>query len=1465
MKQQKKGARTSRARKQTAIASAIEALEGRRMLCTLSHFSPGVIAQDAALEAHRAETNFYEELPSAAAGAFQINWTNRGADNFGVFGARAEAARSVVDAVFTMWENIITHMHDPAGRNYINVDVFMANESPGFGGAARIEETDQGFVVRGDLELGVGTAGMPDLGWFIDNTPFEHGEFAGLITNAFAANAQLGSPALGLPDLFTVANAEITHLLGITSQSGTRWADTPVANGTGVADGNEGGGIGQLYYIKNGPINQLLTTYNSGGGGTDTGEPLHTSPGAHFVEAAVGWVYGSEDAGNASYSNSERYLPSNNLAQLLNHGYGYEYNEPELQGTFYTLRQSNGELLLRGGANNSSDTFDVYRDFATNEIVCAVNVGNDVPGTGPTDAFITRYPAGQITSVKIQGFAGTDTITVNSNIGLPVSVDMAQGDDRLIVRGKSLGIGGAVTTINVVGVDDGTDTLELINERSGDSINVDFTGATSTGGYSLPLLDNFEKLEIDAHFGTNDIRVARANTFTNLLITGSQFDDVINLSELVGSLPTHITTGSGPDVIRLRNTGSGFISSNVLVESGSGADTLEYTNGDLSRITGTISYTPGPDTDTVVFNDQNSAILDANYTLGTDSVTMSEASATRTFSFFDAEIVRVRGDAGANIFSVPAAAVYRVDLAGNNGNDNFVGSGSGQATLRGGLGDDDFRIGYGNAAVTGGVIDMLGEGGRDTLTIDDSAGTFDQPWTINGFTGNPANQQRAYLGIFEYGFDGFESLRIDASPLAQNFIVNGGFNTDLIINAGAGTDTILLDDVVNYNREDGATLFSMNGGSSALGGLDKLIVSDTGSAFGGDYFLRQRNVALIDENFFGHSIDYAGIEHLQVFASDSFTNLTVLGTSPDITGQTSFFLGGGNDVATVYTRDMAGNPSILSPIGILGHGGSDTVTYIDEPAPFGPAISEGGATEGTPGVNWSIASVSGGPSTTVTGVGSFVGLGTDVEALNFVGGAGPDVINVDAAIPLNLSINGGAGNDLIDAVKIPGAFSVAGGDGGDLLQQRFDLVAFLPDRVAVTDNSLVHYRRNQFGGPFLPVVETTYSPDVEAISVSSTASSAFLEVVSTQPGTRVSLVGSAGVDTFHVGSAGVAVGVPGNPGTTQNIRGPVFVEGSGNDQLTINDAADTIGRFAHVLPYNVGGVAGDDLFGAGGSAFFSGVTNVNVNLGSGADLVYAQPSSATPINVNMGGGPDDLFFAALAATVNPVITQNAGNGSITSDNLFALGFTGIDNDIVVDDVAPAPLSADFAFDVPQQALNFAFTEDVSSTLNPGYVSLINLDTNEPISTGLMSLSYDLGANTATVQFPGFTNGALPDGNYRVTLTPGYLDSYGNASVDPIEIDFFHFTGDANHDRTVGIADFAALAANFNAVATFSGGDFDYSGTVNITDFAILAGRFNQSLSEPPPVLHARMTRTVFSSNRIGQIDQDRSVWEEMIV
>lgn len=63
-------------------------------------------------------------------------------------------------------------------------------------------------------------------------------------------------------------------------------------------------------------------------------------------------------------------------------------------------------------------------------------------------------------------------------------------------------------------------------------------------------------------------------------------------------------------------------------------------------------------------------------------------------------------------------------------------------------------------------------------------------------------------------------------------------------------------------------------------------------------------------------------------------------------------------------------------------------------------------------------------------------------------------------------------------------------------------------------------------------------------------------------------------------------------------------------------------------------------------------------------------------------------------------------------------------------------------------------------------------------------------------------------------------------------------GDANLDGTVGIADFATLAAHFNNSGTWALGSFDGNTAVNLSDFALLAGNFNLSVPTARPAAAA---------------------------
>ena len=301
-----------------------------------------------------------------------------------------------------------------------------------------------------------------------------------------------------------------------------------------------------------------------------------------------------------------------------------------------------------------------------------------------------------------------------------------------------------------------------------------------------------------------------------------------------------------------------------------------------------------------------------------------------------------------------------------------------------------------------------------------------------------------------------------------------------------------------------------------------------------------------------------------------------------------------------------------------------------------------------------------------------------------------------------------------------------------------------------------------------------------------------------------------------------------------------------------NDTGDTTGDVVHLDANSLGAYPGDTLFGPGGSLHFSNIWNAGadpgivLNLGSGADTIYAQPQPIARVLINANNptaSPGDTLNLALAAAENYVINPTSATaGNVTSDNFEQLDWTGIEESINLDDVAPTVDSADINLDgfagfsdgsvSHRQSIDVQFSEDVSALLSPASIELFNQTTGDTISTAYIALDYDASSNVAHFTFPAYENGVLPDGNYHGRVIGGVVtDAYGNALPADAEFDFFFLQGDANHDGQVNLLDFNRLAANFNqSDRTFSQADFNYDGTVNLLDFNILAGRFNTALS-----------------------------------
>lgn len=258
-------------------------------------------------------------------------------------------------------------------------------------------------------------------------------------------------------------------------------------------------------------------------------------------------------------------------------------------------------------------------------------------------------------------------------------------------------------------------------------------------------------------------------------------------------------------------------------------------------------------------------------------------------------------------------------------------------------------------------------------------------------------------------------------------------------------------------------------------------------------------------------------------------------------------------------------------------------------------------------------------------------------------------------------------------------------------------------------------------------------------------------------------------------------------------------------------------------------------------------TTAHVNysaIGSNAGFTEAAGSGnnipfGTNLNLDVlaGSGGPTKTIAILAGS--PLI--NAGSNAavpadLTTDQRGA-GFPRINGGVVdigafeTVSVGPTVSLPQFNYLTAPQSVQFTFSENVSASLNVADLALKNLTTNSIIPTGNLSLSYS-GNNIATFTFPGYLYGALPDGNYRATLTAaGISDTAGHNLAADYTFDFFFLNGDANRDHSVGFADLVAVAQNYGATSGVNSakGDFTYDGKVDFADLVVVAQKYGMSL------------------------------------
>ena len=1136
-------------------------------------------------------------------------------DNFyHVFGSLEENARNVVDAALAAWERLIPDFNDPNNEdNVYTVTIVMDTENNGAGAHARTPgagDPANGIPDEGAIIINANNGGAD---WFLDFTPDESSEFTGTLINAFCGNAQAGSPALGLFDLFSTVAHEMTHLLGMSWDEDFLWEDMadddsdPAIQPTGLDDAAlTGDRDGDLWRYDDGGVKALFTTYNaSSPNNGNSGFPIHIAqPHAQNVFQDF---YGARDLGNAIGGDSQRRLPSLLLGRYLQEVYGYDLTFHEAFPNFYIQLgknvANNGRLLVRGGGVGEAiyspplpatgDSDDVITlSSQGSDLVVEVDIGTDVPGTGIDTYFTQEYPIGDVASIEIFGYdgvtmsGGDDVITLDfSNEAwyqsMDITVDGGDGVDQLIIKGPpgdghSYEVRTSCVLIDGVRIDYlGVEELTLMAEPDSTSNTMLVTGTGS----------DLKKLILVGSDAPDAISVVAAGSaLEDLEINALKGDDVIDVEDPGPNAVLKVDAGWGDDQVTL----------------GAAVGTLDgFGVAKLHRIDGWIG-----DQDVLLLQDFNTT-ADTLYSFDVDyppDCPAGEGIIIRHSSQFflhrHMDLVTLDAGSGNDAFSIAGTPVDgHLTVLANDGDDEFS------------VGSNDF---FPNVGEVSSLVAIHGGLGTNTATVDDTGDNTGDTVTITETSvgAGPFDDFFGYHGKLEY----YELDELTIHTTWANDVIDvesTAKRTETFIYAGRGDDAILVagppDPAGNPGGGQGqderpGTVDHINSILTVEGeiGTDSLTVNDTSDLSGDRVTVTDSTVGMDPlDTFFGPGggLVYRTVEGLvlQLGAGhdDAFVESIHLSTP------TYIQCGKGDD--DVVVKNAAGTANdVCNRLDVYGHEGHDTLILEDGSEPL-PAVVT---------VSWK--DVGAEPGDTYFNGGGFVTY-SELEELTVNAGTSGDTIYVTGTSPgTETRIHGGGGIDLI-TVEYNGTVDVVrsllridGGGGPTNALALIDSADAAPEQVSITDCQVGMEPGDGFFGQDGGLV---YDNLTQLNLVSGLAGDT-IHVRSTHPGTKLLLGGGGGDDVFYVDSNGQAPG-----GTVDLIASRVTLYGGlGTNVLVLDDSSDLSGDTVTITPSaaqagHVGLGASDDFFGPGGSLAYNELVAVVLRTSdTAADVINAAPS-----------------------------------------------------------------------------------------------------------------------------------------------------------------------------------------------------------------------------------------------------------------
>ena len=1199
-----------------------------------------------------------------------IVWTNRGSavndsDGFnGVFGGNAALARNVVDYSLLSWQSVITSFNysDPKLNDTYRMTVNMQTSGVSLGASAGPTKNLGGKPTEGSASIGRGGDTNNDnigdgAGWFLDPTPQEHSEFLGTINNAFSAQAQVGSPAAGLSDLYSIVLHEFGHALGFTrgsdyllqkegKETNTRSSDT---DGSSINQTRDGGGNivttnpGFLWRFDGPSIRHLMTSYDSAPSdptaptlskGTDSSFGSHSAAAGQTVTSNGITYVGADDLMNPRYAVGQRRIIPETMALILQDAYGYTINDPAnwpnlavtnsgvgAYGTsFYAaLRRSDGRLLIRGGVG--ADVITV--SSVGSSLLVTVDIGNDVagtgslPGTGNLPAFSAFFPTDSaINTIVIEADAGNDLIIVDGSLGHNVRV-----------RGGS-----------------GTDTVQ-INASAGQST---LSSSEFNAGATHVIYGDFNETEA-------------------LIIDGSKGQTQVSIDNTSPNVPTTVNGASTVNVLGMAQNAmlTIFKATNVYVQKTAANATVNIVNcvnvnvggGNVSDIQSAVHVRPATGLIKKVATN-----LTVDFALDStaqnidifDNVVVFQGKSIVDFLQNGLLTLTVNGGpgngTGGNLFFVfSTPGVNALTLNTGTGKDIVqVIACSSPVTIRGQNGADTVQIGSdarGLEAVRA-TVNVNNQNGFTDLIINDKAGTQNHPNIVMhpgqilgiGSAINFAASDIRFLtvntGSGVNTVKLFNTIRVRPLSAGGTTINTSGGPTNIYVSATTGP--------LNINLGGFSETVTLGAVGSSAGSLNSIQGAVFVHGSGRLNFLRIDDQAnTVDRQYIvkGNSLSTTGVADISFDGIYDFTLAAGRGgdtidvwDNPTVNNAFSgvaLLAGGGND--TINLGALTHQLSSLRRLFVDGQGGVNTLVLHDE------ATAEAQTYQYVTPVNPLV----GYPSVSSTGI---VVPYANLARVNLYGGIGNDTVNV-LGVPANVTANvdAGFGNDQVNVGadtldKILGSVYVSDRQGIDFLDIN-DQGRAAPQTYTLTSvrRTLNYESRLRLGDG-----RSVGYFGINGITLNAGRGGNTIRIEGTPPDTQVLVNSGTGADTLSVGDA---------KNRLDSILGQINIEGQGGvDHLRFNDQGTTNGRNYSIT---ANGLSRTDA----ALVLHSGMADVVINGSAGDDnFGEALTDADMPLTINGGGGSDFLASNAIPTTWR-VTADNAGkiNNNITFksvENLF---------------------------------------------------------------------------------------------------------------------------------------------------------------------------------------------------------------------